>query len=284
MNSSRATFLVGSVSTFALAGCGGAASSLRPSAQNGVLSPASIGVRYVRANPLRPIATFDEALRAVYPPHSSIYYYGAFFVQDGPNYATFPQSSTLSRDATGLHVYNDVAGMTTTFSRFATVVLVADAGEAIVAPNQPLNPYLQLQIRAGDAHLVTITSTAQSTSRQASYVQMLPGEWDGGGGGSGTIPPNGNHITSSHVECTTGGENIGISYTVPNEYSENVTVTQCVDNGTTNECFTFTDQVPGSTHNVSVWIAGSGAPNISMGVVSSSGTREGIGWSNLGGC
>ena len=285
MNSSRSAFLIGSASTLALAGCGGAASSLRPSVlsrQDGIVSPDSVGVRFVRDSPLRPVARFSRKLRAAYPTDSSVYYYGAFLVQDGGTYAAFPQSSTLYNDATGFHVYNDVARTTTAFSKSARVELIADAGETIVAPNQPLSPYLQSLVNAGQAHLVSGKGAVQSASRHSSDFEDDIGD-DGGGYASG-YGSSGNQITSAHSQCTAGGENIGITYTVPNDYTENVTVTQCVDNGTTNECFTFTDQVPGSTHTVSVWIAGHGAPNISMGIVSHSSTQEGVGWAFLGAC
>ncbi|MGB8267966.1 MAG: hypothetical protein WCE44_16715, partial [Candidatus Velthaea sp.] len=56
-------------------------------------------------------------------------------------------------------------------------------------------------------------------------------------------------------------------------------------NGTTTTCVPFYNQVPGSSHNVSVYIAGSGSVGISMGIISSSGiTTEGVGSATLPGC
>jgi hypothetical protein len=288
MKSSRAKFLLGSGSALVLAGCGGAVSSMRPPAlapdSDSILSAGSLNIAYVRKNALRPIARFDKMIRAAYPNGSSIYYYGAYLVQDGTDYALFPASSVLKRDTAGLHAYNDVAKSTRLFSRLATVALIADAGEAIVAPDQTPSPYLQAQIRAGQARLVATVGALSTSRRPSDETDENNGDGDDGSDEIDIVWDGGNQVSSSNNQCTSGGENIGISYTVPTGYSSNVTVTQCINNGTTNICVSFPNQVPGSTHNVSVWVAGSGPPSISMGVVSHGGTQEGVGWSSLGGC
>ncbi len=284
MNASRAKFLLGSLSAVAVGGCGGAVSSLSrgiaPSANDGVLSPDSIAVTYVRKN-RRSMMHHGT----VHPAGSKIYRYGTYLVQDGPNYETFPQSSTLYRDASGVHAYNDISGITIAFSRLAKVVLVADAVEHVVGPNEAISPYLQARIKAGQAQLVATTATF-SISRHVSEFDQTNTVDDFGDGGYAIAWTGSNQIRSANNQCMGGGENIGITYTVPDEYVSNVTVTQCVDNGTPggNVCVPFRDQVPGSTHTVSIWVSGHGPPGISMGIQSRSGTKEGVGWAFLGGC
>jgi hypothetical protein len=252
----------------------------------GSVSSASVAVRRVRDRPVGPIARFSNAFRAKYPTGSSVFYYGMYLVQDGLDYATFPRSSALTRDGSGLHIYNDIAATSSTFSTMATIVLVEDCGEAVVSPHHSPSAFLRRQIESGGARFVTTIGLASSSSRQSSsdYEEDDPGGDSGDDSGEQLAYSGPDEITSSHNQCTSGGENIGISYTVPSGYASNVTVTQCVDNGTTNECFSFTNQAPGSKHNVSIWIPGNGAPSISMGVVSHSGVQEGVGWTSLGGC
>lgn len=288
ISSSRRTFLLGSVSTIALTGCGGARSALLPGAspKSGTSSVESIGVVYLRNRHFRSIQHFDSALRAKSPAGSSVYYSGAYLVEDGTRAATFPQSSTLTRDASSLRVYNDVAKTTTAFTSAATVTVLADSVAWIVAANQPVDPYLRSQIAGGHAFLAGRIGISQSTTRRASDFEDED-DTDDGGDGYDVAWTGNNEITSSNNQCLSGGENVGVSYTVPSGYSSNVTVTICVDNGTGgggNVCAAFTNQVPGSSHNVSVWVTGSGPPGISMGIVTKSGTQNGVGWSSLGGC
>jgi hypothetical protein len=270
MITSRRTFVLGSASALAVAGCSNASSI--PLLGRELVPARSIEVIYVRTSALSPITHFTKSVEKRYPKGSQVFLSGMYLVQHGPNYAAFPQSSVLSRDATKLYVFNPVAKTTTALPRTAAITLVADAAETIIRPNQLMSADLQQQVQAGTARRA---QTIQEDDCGDCYnPDLFPNTGDNWGA-----------ITSSNNQCTQGGENIGVSYTVPSGYNGNVTVTICVYNGTTNVCFYFNDQAPGSSHNVSMWVAGNGPPSMSMGTVTANGNvNDGVGSASLPGC
>jgi len=208
-------------------------------------------------------------------------------IHDGMDYAMLPASATLSIDADGLYAYNSFTGATTSFSPSAAVTFVSDAGEFAIAQNQRLHPALQQLVDGGYARLVGKAEPSHSTSDPRHTSSFDPLSFYGSGYyyGGIQVAANSNIVTSSHNQCTTGGENIGVSFTVPSSYSGNVNVSICVNNGTTDVCYVFQNEAPGSSHNVSMWIAGSGGIGMSVGVQPIGGSMtNGLGWAQLSGC
>jgi hypothetical protein len=261
-----------------------------------------VQVMYVRRKPTKPIASFMRALRKRFAPGSAIYYYGQFLVLDGDNYATFPYSTSFRRDAHGLYALSDDRKFS--FSRAARLTYVADAGEVILRPDEGLSEDMQRQVSAGFARYIGELDNdgrpqngsviedqpedsgdiSDSTDSDVNDTDDQSDEGGGGGSGSGGQGQNNGAIKSSNNQCQGSSENIGISYTVPSGYPSDVTVSLCVNNGSTDVCFYFQNQVPGSSHNVSFSIAGSGAPFVSMGVSYSGGQSNGIGSASMPGC
>jgi hypothetical protein len=280
---SRSSFLIGSAATLAAAGCAGSSSALRPS---GVpLAGDFIAAESVRVNLLPQFARSQTAFRRRFAAGSAIYDYGVYVVRDGNDGAVFPQNVTLRRAADGLHVFNPIAGTTSSFSMAATVLRLTDGGEFVVPPGHSLDATLQSLLGSGSARQVgrITTQPPSSHARHGSSEEEDPyGSYDPYYGYQ--VAANPNDITSFHNQCTTGGENVGVSFTLPSGTS-NATITMCINNGTTNVCFYFRGMGAGA-HNVSMWIAGSGDINISMGENDAAGNvvKEGIGWADMAGC
>jgi len=280
---SRSSFLLGSAATLATAGCAGSSSALHPARMP--LAGGFSATESVRVNPLPQFARSQAAFRRRFAAGSAIYDYGVYVVRDGDDGAVFPQNVTLRRAADGLHVFNPIAGTASSFSMAATVLLLTDGGEFVIPPGHSLNATLQSLLGSGSARQVgrIATQPPSSHARHGSSLEDDPyGGYDPYYGYD--VAANGNDISSSHNQCTTGGENVGVSFTLPSGTS-NATITMCINNGTTNICFYFQGMGAGS-HNVSMWIAGGGDINISMGQNDAAGNvvAEGIGWAFMDGC
>lgn len=209
-----------------------------------------------------PLSTLSRTPLAIGVQQTVISYVIAY---DG-DFQVLPASvADVYRNAEGIHILNTITGHESIYPPSATVteehtLVERQAGSKTVA------------FLGETCTTVDPAVEADKTQALAIVAPML----DGGGNGDNT-----GAISSSHSQCVAGGAEVGISFTVPTGYPSNVTVTMC----TNQECYTFSNLAPGSSHNVSIYIEGASDDYFfSMGTIWNGEESYGIGSADTPGC